>query len=183
MTKTETAKPTEPEQDVFAGSEDVEFDESDRATGTNAPGTPYYAIAQSQGKNAEKIKHAGQFFVKDEEGKLQFFSDLQVIILESGPQSTRFTDDDNVACRSYDGRTGQSGQLCKDCKWNFFRENEIPKTDKCKNAIRFLCLPADNPDAEPFFVQINPSGIKDWKKYAFWLQNTKKRPVFSCVRS
>jgi hypothetical protein len=186
MTKSEkpadqAALPQTPDPaDIFAGQPATELDPSDRAGGTSAPGTKFYGIAQSQGGNVQKIQNAGQFYTKNEDGELEFYSTLDVVILDAGPRSTRF-EDDHVACKSYDGKVGLNGQSCKTCQYNYFTENNIPKDQKCKNSRILLCVPADDWNAEPFFFQISPSGIKDWQKYATELQNRYKRPVFSVI--
>ncbi len=166
--------------EVFTGAEEVELDDSDRLTGTGGVGTRFFAIAQSQGANIEKVENAGKFFTKNDDGNLEFYDSLDVVILESQPRRTRF-EDDHVACKSYGGLTGSDGQECKACKYNPFKENEIPEKDRCKNSYVVLCVPADDIHAEPFFLQIGASGIRDFKDYAAMLQNKYKRPVFSAV--
>jgi hypothetical protein len=184
MTKaTETAKPeTTDTAALFAATPyEEDLDPSDCATGTSTSSTKFFAIAQNQGKNRDKIQHAGQFYSKNDDGVFEFFENLDVIILESGFRSTRF-DDDKVACRSYDGKTGSCGKKCREeCQYYFFAENAIAKDQKCKNSILLLCVPAADWATEPFFLQCSPSAIKDWKKFAFEMQRRFKRPVFSAI--
>lgn len=184
MTKAETpksAEETKPTVDVFNDDPyDGELDAEDRAGGTSAPGTQFYGITQNQGTDVQKIAHAGQFYTKDKEGNLLFFTSLDVVILDAAPRSTRF-EDDHVACKSYDNKTGNDGQTCKECKYFFFRENDVKKEDKCRNSMILLCIPADDYTAEPFFLQISASAFKDWRKYANDVQNVHNRPIFSMV--
>ncbi len=177
MTKTspEATKPVEVE------AWDGELDPSERAGGTSTPGTPVYVICQSQGTNELKIKNPGKFYLKDAEGAEHLFEDLEVVILDSSPRRTRF-EGESVACRSYDGCTGYDGKPCKDCKYNPFKElSDVPDNDRCKSSVVLLSVPGGDWSAEPFFVQLPASGIKDWKEYANRLQNQLHRPVYSVV--
>ena len=155
---------------------------SDRAGATYPPGTRFWTIVQiAPGMAKAKLAHAGEFCTKNEEGELEFLPRLEVVVLQSGPRSTRF-EAQHVACRSYDGVTGQSGKDCrKECEYYWFRENNIESQDKCKNSRLLLCVPSGALWEEPFFLQISPAGIQDWQKYASWLQDQKHRPVFACT--
>lgn len=166
-----------PEQDesIFDNTEAVEFDESHRAGGTYGIGTKYFQICQNTGKNMEKLKNAGKFVTKNDEGELVFYDSLDVIILDSRQRGTLFNDDGGVACKSYDGKVGSVGGKCKDCPDNTFRGG------KCKNSYVLLCTQADDIHAEPFFVVVGASGIRPYKDYARWIQDQKKRQMFSAV--
>ena len=180
MTTDKNAKPAEEEVDIFANAEQVEIDESDRLSGTSTIGTKFIGICQNQGTNVQKLEAAGKFFTKNDEGELEFYETLEVIMLESQRRGTRF-EDKSVVCRSYGGIVGQNNEKCASCEYSPFVKNDIPQTAKCKGSYVVLCVPADNWHAEPFFFQVGAGAIKDFKDYASDLQNKHKRPVFSVV--
>lgn len=168
-------------QDMFSSAGPVEMDESDRAGGTGSQGTPYFGICQRQSDNSIKADNAGKFFTTTNEGVIEIHDKLEVVTLQSCPRATRFGDQNQVVCRSYDGQAGSSGRNCRDCEYYSFSDSKVPKERRCKNSYVLLCTSADDLDAEPFFLQITPAGIKDWRSYAGELQNRYRRPIFSVI--
>jgi hypothetical protein len=158
-----------------------ELDPSDIVGGTEGPQSRYWSICQSGGKNIEKIKHAGEWVSKDEDGNYIFKPQLRVVILEAGYRLTHWRDG-AVDCRSYDGIQSINGNLCKECPNRPFGSADY--NDQCKSSCVLLAtedLKGDDPEKEPFIIQISAAGIKYWKKYAKEVQWRYKRPVFSVV--
>ena len=156
-----------------------ELDPSDRAGGTSMPGTQFYGICQRRSENETKVNNPGKFFTKNEDGDIEIVDKLEVVVLDSSPRSTRFSDDGQVVCRSYDGLTGMSGKECRNCEYFAFSDSNVSRENRCKNSYVLLCVQAADWHEEAFFAQIPPSGIRDWKVFANDLQNRYKRPVFS----
>jgi len=174
-------KPSEfREFDVMFQTESV-LDPIDRAGGTRPPGLAYWSIVQlGAGMDKTKIPHVGEFCTTTPEGEFEFRPELHVIVLQSGPCNTRF-EAGQVVCKSYDGIYGPHGQLCKECAWFAFRKSDIPASDKCRGSRLLLCVDAEDPEGDCFFVRLSASGIRDWNDYASWLQDQKHRPVFACT--
>jgi len=175
--KTETDK-------VFEGAASEPLDPSDRAGGTTAGGTPYYAIAQDMGTNRTKRDNKGKFWTKDDEGEYCFFDKLRVVMLDSRRTRVRF-EDDKPACRSRDGVKGQYGVTCNKCEYDpFNKTSTVADKLRCKSCMSVLCIFADQIEGEgpePFFLQLSAGGIKDYLDYASMLQDQYKRPLFSAI--
>lgn len=172
------AQAAEPEE-IEIERMDEELDVSDRMSGTSGIGTKYWRIAARNSVDSQVADHFGQFYTKNEEGEYIFSPKIRAIILESRYRAARFGENDQVACRSYGDGKGTSGQTCKNCQYNSFIENAVPRDKKCKNSIILLCIPTDDYNAEPYFVQITAGGIRAYKDFAADIQNKKNRPVFS----
>ncbi len=164
-----------------AEGEATTLDPSDRAGGTFQPGLDYWRLVQiTPGMDELKLIHPGEWHTKNSDGIFEFQKAMNVIILESRPRLTRF-EAEHIACRSHDGAKGPEGQDCRaTCEYFPFRVNTIPKQDKCRGSMVLLCVSADEPLADSFFVELSASGIADWREYASWLQDQKHKPVFAC---